>query len=78
MRDPVKLGRRVVITPKGKPGGGKRTGKLAVLYITDDDNNEVEYLRVEAPQFKGVQKKLRATGLIPTGVSLKHHGETRF
>lgn len=78
MNEPKKLGRRVVVKARRKGRGRRSTGKLAVLYITSDSGEEVELLRARAPNFRAVQKKLRSTNLIPTYVTLKKHGETRF
>ncbi len=83
MYDREPLGRRVVIKQQRKAHGGQgtersgNTGKIGILYITKN-GVEVEHMQCRAWTYAHVQKKLRATNLIPTDVALKHPGETSF
>jgi hypothetical protein len=84
VREPEKLGRKIVVKPyrkhgNGAKGGGRkgRTGKRGIIYQIELAG-QTELARFEKPTFRALSRELFASGLIPRYVSINKSGETLF
>ena len=76
---------RIVIQTQRKSHGGigkqrgPKTGKKGTIFVTRPQQNEEMYNKpFSAPTFTALKKLLRATGLIPSSVTINKKGQTSF
>jgi hypothetical protein len=67
----------VVVKTKRKPGR-TRTGKVAELTYFDQGAGELVTKSFTGNTFKDISRQLRATGRVPTHVTLNKMGKTEF
>ena len=80
----VRIRIKVISKDKSPRGGmrkqkGRKTGKKATIFVTRRHQNEEEYgERLVASTFTALKRLLRATGLIPSCVTINKKGSTIF